>query len=95
MDSEHLPDSEKDGEEVDGPETPSRYKAKPSDPEKQARSQARAEARRTRKIMRMQSQAEIEQHYKINTSGDSSEESSVDENYDCDSLAESEVENLT
>lgn len=97
MDKEPFSDSEYRAfpEKDETSEPPSRYKVKTADPEKQARSQARAEARRTRRTIRLQAQAEKEQHYKINTAGDSSEESSVDENFDVDSLAESEVENLT
>ncbi len=95
-DSEYRPFSEKDemaAETLETSDTPARYKVRTTDPEKQARSQARAEARRTRRTMRQAGQQQ--QHYKISTTGDSSEESSVDENFDVDSLAESEVENLT
>ena len=94
-DSGYRPFSEKDKLPGEGDEIPSRYKAKTVDPEKQARSQARAEARRTRRTQRLQQQKEEQQHYKLTTDGDSSDESSVDENYDVDSLAESETENLT
>ena len=94
--------------EVDGaPEQtvpPSRYIT--NDPEKQARSQARAEARRTRRTLRLQQQQQqheqrklenvnAETHYKISYDGESSDGSSVDENYEVDSIAESIPENLT
>lgn len=82
-------------EETPPAELPSRYKTKTSDAEKQARSQARAEARRTRRTMRQQQQAQQDQHYKLSAESDSSDGSSVDENYDAISLTESETENLT
>ena len=89
---------------------PPRYKPKTLDPEKQARAQARAESRRAssryRRTLRLQKQQqqqerpglpeghEKETHYKISYDSDSSD-SSVDENYDVASLAESIEENLT
>jgi hypothetical protein len=80
---------------------PSRYQ-KTTNPdklaEKQARSQARAEARRTRRTLRLQQQQQEqsqEEHYKLTVEGDSSDESSVDENYDVASITESVHENLT
>ena len=79
-------------------ELPSRYQSKTKDPEKLARAQARAEARRTRRTMRLQQQKQQQQeeaHYKLTVEGDSSDESSVDENYDVASLTESVHENLT
>ena len=102
-DSEYRPFPEKGSGELTS-EPPPRYKPKTTDPEKQARAQARAEARRTRRTQRLQQQEEQrmqlkeggdQQHYKLDTIGDSSEESSVDENFDVDSIAESETENLT
>ena len=92
-------------------ELPSRYQTKTTNPERLARAQARVEARRTRRTMRMQQQQQQQQqqkqqlhqveqleeetHYKINVEGDSSDESSVDENYDVASIDESIPENLT
>lgn len=89
---------------------PARYRT--TDPnklaQKQARSQARAEVRRTRRTMRLQQQQQQppirqlpiepqpgEEHYKLTVDEDSTEESSVDENYDVVSITESLHENLT
>ena len=60
--------------------------------------QARAEARRTRRTMRQQQRKELghdDDHYKISYSSGSSDESTIDENFDVVSLIESESENLT
>lgn len=80
------------GHREQGSEVPSRYKT--TSAEKQARSQARAEARRTRRTKRIQQQAEQDQHYKLSNS-DSSDESSIDADFDVVSITESENENLT
>lgn len=82
---------------------PARYKSK-NNPEK---ARARAEARRTRRTMRMQQQQQQKleeqrkreqdpdaQHYKISYDSEESD-SSIDENYDVASIAESETEILT
>lgn len=82
---------------------PPRYQ-RTTDPDrqadKQARSVARAEVRRTRRTLRLQQQQgqqqqQQQEHYKLDVEGGSSDESSVDENYDAVSLAESVHENLT
>lgn len=83
---------------------PPRYQTR--NPDREARSQARAEARRTRRTMRQQQQqqqtrqlptekSDRSQHYKIDVDSDSSDTSSIDENYDVASLTESIHENLT
>ena len=81
---------------------PERFKTK-GNPEK---ARARAEIRRTRRTMRLQQQQQQKQeekqrkiqdqdaHYKISYSSESSD-SSIDENYDVASIAESENESLT
>lgn len=100
-DPEYRPYTEK-GEKTDnigaGSDLPPRYKTKTTSAEKQARAQARAEARRTRRTMRLQQQAQQQaqqqQHYRLSES-DSSDGSSIDENYDVASITESETENLT
>lgn len=83
---------------------PNRYKTKSKNTEEKARAR---EARRTRRTMRMEQQEQKKRedkqkeidatnpHYKISYSSDSSEDSSVDENYEVDSIAESEIESLT
>ena len=97
-DPEYRPYTEKGEKPALTSDPPPRYQVKTTDPERQARSQARAEARRTRRTQRLQQkqeQKQEQQHYKLSVSGDSSDESSVDENFDVDSLPESETENLT
>ncbi len=84
---------------------PNRYKTKSKNTEEKARAR---EARRTRRTIRTEQQEQkkreegrqkegnpVNPHYKISYISDSSEDSSVDENYDVDSLAESEIESLT
>ena len=79
-------------------EVPLRYKTKGKSSEEKERLR---EARRTRRTVRLEQEQQKKRekvsedtHYKISYSS-SSEESSVDENYDVTSIAESEVESLT
>ena len=58
---------------------------------------SRAETRRIRKTLREKKKKELgqDEHYKLSYGSGSSDDSSVDENFDVVSLTESENENLT